>query len=38
MSAERNIQGDTATGDSVISHTFVNQEIDRFITALWLHF
>ncbi|KAG2598063.1 hypothetical protein PVAP13_5KG350700 [Panicum virgatum] len=26
-SAERSIQGDTATGNSVISHTFVNQEM-----------
>jgi len=36
-SAERSTQGDTATGNSVISHTFVNQEMARFITALWLH-
>lgn len=27
MSAERNIQGDTASGNSGISHTFVNQEM-----------
>nr|CAB3477256.1 unnamed protein product [Digitaria exilis] len=38
MSAERSIQGDKASGNSAVSHTFVNQEMTRFVIALWLQF